>query len=266
MLKLYHGTTSVCAAKVRLVMYEKGMGFESEILDLQKGEQHSPAYLKLNPKAVVPTLVDGGRAIIESSVIMFYLEEIRPSPALLPDDPYLRAQTRLWMKRVDDVLHPGCTTLTFATANRRHFLETMTPEQRAERYARNPDPERREIQRDCIEQGLDAARVVAAVRQYDAAFADMERQLGETRWLAGNEFGFADICLIPYVNRLSLICMDSMWTRNRPRVRRWFEKVQARPSFQLAIVRWMTDDDHDRFAVSRVEIEEKLSETLALRS
>lgn len=264
MFKLYHGTTSVCAAKVRLVLYEKGIGFESELLNLQKGEQHDPAYLKLNPKAVVPTLVDGEHVITESSVIMFYLEETHPEPALLPADPWARAQTRLWMKRVDDFLHPGCTTVTFATANRKHFLETMTPEQREERYARNPNLERREIQRECIEQGLGAPRVGPVVKQYDDAFADMERQLGKTRWLAGDDFGFADICMVPYVNRLSLICMDGLWTRNRPRVTEWFADVQARPSFEDAIVRWMTDEDHDRFVVPRDEVESTLWEVLAV--
>ena len=46
----------------------------------------------------------------------------------------------------------------------------------------------------------------------------MERQLDDTKWLSGRNFGFADICMIPYVNRLSLIAMDSLWTRNRPNV------------------------------------------------
>lgn len=264
MLKLYHGTTSVCAAKVRLVLYEKGLSFESELLNLQAGDQHDPAYLKLNPKAVVPTLIDGDRIITKSSVIMFYLEETEPAPALMPDDPWMRAQTRLWMKRVDEFLHPGCTTVTFATANRKHFLATMTPEEREARYARNPNPERREIQRDCIEMGLDAPRVGAAVRQYDAAFDDMERQLSEKPWLGGRDFGFADICMIPYVNRLSLICMDSLWTRNRPNVSDWFDRVQARPSYEDAIVKWTTEDDHDRFVVPRGEVEGKLWEVLAV--
>lgn len=262
MLKLYHGTTSVCAAKVRLVLYEKGMSFESELLNLQKGDQHKPDYLKLNPKAVVPTLVDGDRVITESSVIMFYLDELQPEPPLLPADPWLRAQTRLWMKRVDEFLHPGCTTVTFATANRKHFLETMTPEQREERYARNPNPERRAIQRDCIEHGLDAPRVGAVVKQYNEAFADMERQLDGMKWLSGRDFGLADICMVPYVNRLSLICMDSLWTRERPNVTDWFERVKARPSYQEAIVDWMTEDDHDRFVVPRDDVEGKLWEAL----
>jgi glutathione S-transferase len=182
----------------------------------------------------------------------------------MPGEPWRRAQTRLWMKRVDEFLHPGCTTVTFATANRKHFLETMTPEQREERYARNPNAERRAIQRDCIEHGLDAPRVGTVVKQYDEAFADMERQLDDMKWLSGRDFGLADICMIPYVNRLSLIAMDSLWTRNRPNVTDWFERVMARPSFQEAVTRWMTDDDHDRFIVPRDEVEGKLWEVLAV--
>ena len=135
----------------------------------------------------MPNLLDGDRAITESSVIMFYLEETEPSPSLMPDDPWMRAQTRLWMKRVDEFLHPGCTTVTFAIANRKHFMDTITPEEREARYARNPNPERREIQRDYVEMGLEAPRVGAAVKQYDAAFDDMERQLSETTWLGGHE-------------------------------------------------------------------------------
>ena len=264
MLKLYDGTTSVCAIKARLVLFEKSIPFESETLDLRAGDQFDPAYIKLNPKAVVPTLVDGDRVITESSVIMFYLDELQPAPPLLSADPWLRAQTRLWMKRVDEFLHPGCMTVTFATANRKHFLETMTPAQREERYTRNPNPERRAIQRDCIEQGLDAPRVGTVVRQYNEAFADMERQLAETKWLSGRDFGLADICMIPYVNRLSLICMDSLWTRDRPKVTDWFERVKARPSYHEAVVQWMTDDDHERFIVPRDDVEGKLWEVLAV--
>jgi hypothetical protein len=140
MLKLYHGTTSVCAAKVRLVLYEKGMSFESELLNLQQGDQHKPDYLKLNPKAVVPTLVDGERVITESSVIMFYLGKIQPEPPLMPGEPWRRALARLWMKRVDEFLHPGCTTVTFATTNRKYFLATMTAEEREARYPATPIP------------------------------------------------------------------------------------------------------------------------------
>ena len=84
MLILYDGTTSVCAVKVRLILAEKNVEFESRNIDLRNGEQFSLDYLKLNPNAVVPTLVDGENVIIESSVIMQYLEDLVPEKTLLP--------------------------------------------------------------------------------------------------------------------------------------------------------------------------------------
>ena len=69
MLTLYDGTTSVCAIKVRLALLEKGIAFDSHNIDLRAGEQFDPGYLKLNPKAVVPTIVHDGNVVIESTVI-----------------------------------------------------------------------------------------------------------------------------------------------------------------------------------------------------
>ena len=59
-MKLYHNIVSTCSQKVRLVLAEKNLVYESEFLDLQRGDQFAPDYLKLNPNAVVPTLEDDG--------------------------------------------------------------------------------------------------------------------------------------------------------------------------------------------------------------
>src|SRR5512132_1741931 len=65
MLELYHNDTSACAQKVRVTLAEKGLEWKSIHLDLRKGDQQQPEYLKLNPRGVVPTLVDNGRAVRE---------------------------------------------------------------------------------------------------------------------------------------------------------------------------------------------------------
>ena len=64
MLTLYHGRTSVCSIKARLALAEKGVAFESRLMTL-RGDQFDPGYMKLNPNAVVPTLVHDGRVVIE---------------------------------------------------------------------------------------------------------------------------------------------------------------------------------------------------------
>ena len=68
MLALYHGRTSVCSLKVRPTLAEKALSFDSRLLTL-RGDQFEPQYLKLNPKAVVPTLIHDDSIIVELTVI-----------------------------------------------------------------------------------------------------------------------------------------------------------------------------------------------------
>ncbi len=114
MITLYHHGSSVCAAKVRLVLAEKALPWDGVYIDILRGDQFDPAYVALNPKAVVPTLVHDGKVILELTVINEYLDETFPDPPLEPADPVHRAAMRLWTKAVDEQLHPACAELTFA--------------------------------------------------------------------------------------------------------------------------------------------------------
>ena len=111
MITLYHHGSSVCAGKVRLVLAEKSVPWDGVYIDILRGDQFDPAYVKLNPKAVVPTLVDDGKVIVELSVICEYLDEVFPDPPLKPAEPADRAAMRLWTKAVDEFLHPACAEL-----------------------------------------------------------------------------------------------------------------------------------------------------------
>ena len=117
MLELYHHGSSVCAAKVRFALAEKGLEWQSQYIDILKGDQFDPAYVRLNAKAVVPTLIHDGHPIVESTVICEYIDEVFPSPPLKPTDPLQRAEMRLWTKAVDELLHPMCGEITFACSH-----------------------------------------------------------------------------------------------------------------------------------------------------
>ena len=81
-LTLYHSVESTCAQKVRLVLANKRLAWKEIRLNLRKGEQFEPTYLRLNPKAVVPTLTDDTIIVRESTVINEYLDDAYPEPAL----------------------------------------------------------------------------------------------------------------------------------------------------------------------------------------
>ena len=122
-LALYHNDMSSCAQKVRLMLAEKGLEWESRHLDLRAGEHQKDWYIKLNPRAVVPTLIDGDIVVPESNVINEYLDERFPDPPLKPADPFGRARMRLWTKQLDEGVHDaGIAVLSFALAFRHQYL------------------------------------------------------------------------------------------------------------------------------------------------
>jgi glutathione S-transferase len=102
MLALYHNALSTCSQKVRLVLAEKGLDYESREVDLIGGAQHDPEYVKLNPKHVVPTLVHDDRVLLESSLIIQYLDDAFPATPMRPADAYGRYLVDAWIKRADE--------------------------------------------------------------------------------------------------------------------------------------------------------------------
>jgi len=98
MLELYNAPQSTCSQKVRLTLAEKSLDFVEYKLKLFQNDQLKPEYLKLNPNGVVPTLVDAGVPIIDSSVIMEYLDEEYPTTRLSPCDAKERARMRAWLR------------------------------------------------------------------------------------------------------------------------------------------------------------------------
>ena len=133
MITLYDFGNSVCCQKVRITLRAKGLDWQAIKVDLFKSEQYDPAYLKLNPKGVVPTLVHDGKPVIESTLICEYLDETFPDPPLIPADPWLRTRMRLWSKMVDEGLHDGVTEISFS-AMFRERMKAMSDEMRETRF------------------------------------------------------------------------------------------------------------------------------------
>src|SRR5688500_3928108 len=142
MITLYHHNLSVCSQKVRLLLEEKKLQWEGRFVDLVKGEHLRPEFLKLNPRALVPTIVHDGAVVIESTVIPEYLEDAFPAASFPPSEPALRAQTRVWSKLPDEGLHTACATISFASAFAKQLAEGLGEEELQRRLASMPDQDR----------------------------------------------------------------------------------------------------------------------------
>jgi glutathione S-transferase len=251
MLTLYHHGSSVCAAKVRFALGEKKLDWEGRYLDILKGDQFDADYMRLNPKAVVPTLVHDGNIIVESTVICEYLDEAFPDPPLKPREPLARAAMRLWTKAVDEEVHPACAELTF-TCTHRHTLARLPADALAHFLASTPPqsvtPNWHERKKEIVMRGFDSPGIDRPFKLYDRYLQKMEEALKDRPWLAGDSFSLADIAMTPYVNRLDMLSMAEMWTLRRPRVTDWFERIKARPTFKPALLDWFPPQLADDFS------------------
>ena len=240
MLEHYHNINSVCAQKVRIALIEKGLAAEEHLLTL-RGDQFDPAYLKLNPNGVVPTLVHDGRAIIESSLILYYLDDAFPDRPLMPKEPQLRHRVRLYNKLIDEYLHNSCMILTFATAFRPNFLKLSRETWLAE-VNKSPLKRRAEYKRSVIEHGLDSEFVSDAIAQHKKLLSWMDQSLQSGPYLAGDAFSNADCAVIPYIVRLDLLKLSGMWDRC-PAIDDWWSRMRQRPSVKAAIFDRMSETD-----------------------
>lgn len=239
MIELHHFGFSTCSQKVRLVLAEKGLEFESHEVNLMAGGQHDPAYVKLNPKHVVPTLVHDGHVLVESSLIIAYLDDAFPEPALRPASALGRYAVARWIKRVDDELHPAAPVVTFALGPRNAILQ-QPKEMREANIAAIPDSVARATRRSVIEHGVAAPEFAGALGVFLHTLDEMEAGLDRQRWLSGDRFGLADATLLPYVLRLEHLAMDPLIERDvRPRVAEWLARVKALPSYATAVEAWV---------------------------
>ena len=259
-LELYHNNMSSCAQKARVALAEKNLEWKSHHLDLRAGDQQQPDYLKLNPKGVVPTLIDGDLVIRESNVILEYLEDAYPDPPMRPADAYGRSQVRLWNQRLAEGHHDIATaTLSMGIAFRHQYLAKGEPEC-GELIENVPDPVKRERRRDVIYNGTEAGEFRLAVTMWISLLNDMEAALCQHEWLVGDYYTIADAAYTPYLTRLDHLHVLG-FIDDKPRLTDWYARIKARPSYQLGITEWL---DHGYLALMNEKGDEAWPEIEAM--
>jgi len=233
-LVLYHAWRSSASRRVRLCLEEKGLRYETREVDMANLEHHSPAYLKINPNGVVPTLVlEDGRALHESGTICEYLDEVHPEPPLRPSDPYERAEMRNWIRHIDERIG---NLIVFNWAH--HLQKTAQQWSDAEldeKLKRIPGKERQEAWRRVARRPYTEDERSTARTNLTRLLDRMESALLARTWLASEQFTIADIAAVPFVKRIEEeIAPDEVTAAKHPKVLAWWSRIQARPAFARA--------------------------------
>ena len=227
---LYNAPQSTCSQRVRFVLNTKGLPFEEHKLDLFAGDQLKPEYLVINPNGVVPALLHNGRPVIDSAVIIEYLDEAFPNVARLrPHDLIDIAHMRTIMRFIDEIPAPAIRVPSYNLAFLPHF-QGMSAEQFV--ALANSKPLRKEFLLAMGRTGFPQKEMDQAIDRLTRSVARMDTWIGESGgpWLMGETMTLADVAVMPVIVRMDDINLDHLWS-NKPTVARWLDAIKAHPAF-----------------------------------
>jgi glutathione S-transferase len=228
---VYNAPQSTCSQRVRFVLNAKGLPFEEVKLDLLAGDQLKPEYLALNPNGVVPTLNHDGAIIIDSSVIIEYLDEIAPEPeSFTPESPLERAKMRALMRFIDEMPAAAVRVPTYNLAFLPRFAAMSEEEFLA--FAESK-PLRKEFMLAMGRKGFSEKEMQTALNRLARTYERMDGAIAESGgpWLQGKRPTLADVAVMPAIVRMADLGLDTMW-HDKPRIGRWFDVIRAHPAFK----------------------------------
>jgi glutathione S-transferase/RNA polymerase-associated protein len=196
---VYEHPLSPYAQKVKIALDEKGVAYETKMPAAIGSGQPDQEFLKANPRGEVPALIDGGTRIFDSTIILEYIEDKWPAPALLPKSPAERATART----IEEVMDTHFEPINWGMGEIRWFKRA---------------------------QGERARTIEAkAAMQARGIYQWLARHLGDRAWFNGDSFGWADLSVVPYLNG----ALGSGFAPDRDSaLSRWLERANARPSVQ----------------------------------
>lgn len=200
MNRLYHFPLSPFSRKVRLSLAEKRI--EVELVEERYWEQ-DPDFLRRNPAGKVPVLKMGQRTMSDSTAICEYLEELHPTPALLPTTAEERYETRRLVAWFDDKFYSDVTSKLLGERVFRKVMGTGYP---------------------------DSTNVKSGARAIKFHLDYMTQLLDQRRWLAGNQMTLADFAAAAQLSCLDYIS-DVDWNRSEV-LKDWYAKIKSRPAFR----------------------------------
>jgi len=235
----YYFPTSHWSRIVSVVLAEKNLEPTRHLVDITKNATFDPEYLRMNPRGVVPTLVDGDEAIWNGPTIAKYLDSKGPGE-IFPDDP----QVQDWAKRLEDFPVMLFSYSVWILGNKGENSATILDDkvERARAYAEK-FPEfaaqyrrKQEFFEGFRTQVYDDDFVASQEVEYRNLLDDLGQRLSHQEWICGN-YSFADAILTSILYRLVDLHRLDHWHQDAGHgLEGYFQRIKARPSFRKVYV------------------------------
>ncbi len=232
-LVYYYFPTSYWSRIVSLALAAKGLDAQRQVVDIRHAENFEPAYMQLNPRGVVPTLVDGGQPIWDGPTIVRHLEA-RGGPALLGDpDPLLSTLEQLPLMLMSYSVWVG------GSRGERSADILADKVQRAGQYAaRHPElaehyRRKQQFFAGFRERVYDPDHVAQQTVHVEQVLQRVALRLADRPWLGPGRFGYADFIVVSALYRLADLRRADGWADDLGHpLRQLFERAREQPEYQ----------------------------------
>lgn len=238
-LHLLHWHTSSCSQKLRIVLALKGANWTGHLVNLPKAENTTPWFMGVNPRGLVPVLIQDGAVHVESNDLLYWLEERYPAPPLIPAGREAEVKAAL---AAEDALHLNLRTLSFRFVFGRTGL-TKSPEQMqnyrtlgAATVGGAPDaskPKELAYYDRMAAEGITDDACRAAYTSFRAEYDRLDALFARQPYILGDDLSLLDIAWYVYTYRLTL--GGYPFASLHPNVAAWFAKLDARPEFRREV-------------------------------
>ncbi|HTT01769.1 MAG TPA: glutathione S-transferase family protein [Steroidobacteraceae bacterium] len=220
------GTNS---GRVFLTLLEKGVAFVERELIGPEFEHLQPAYLAVNPRGQVPSLVHDGQVYTEGRAICEYIDEAFSGPPLRPRAPLERWSMRRWCRLIETDLGRSLMMIHW---NRivPTFVGGRSPEEVEKILESVPDPDRRRAWRSAYLQQTPAHDLAESQRRLRSGAQSIETALRAAPWMAGSSFSLADIDLLNFFAFVAQWSPDIVNEVATPCTVAWIQRMEERPA------------------------------------
>ena len=236
-LNLIHFSGSSCSQKTRIFLNLKGIDWVSHHVVLSSGENHSDWFLGINPRGLVPILVDDGEVHIESNDIIQYLEEKFPEPKLIPEG--YKTLTSELLKEEDD-LHLDIRNVSFRFLFGKLARKRPSSIKKFEDYegtieGKGDSHKVKEVNfyNDFLKQGIPVDALKQSVTKFIKVYERFEQDLANQDFLLGEEVSVLDIAWFIYTHRLDLAGYD--FKKRHRAVYNWYLNLLGKEAFKKEI-------------------------------
>ncbi|KAL2894004.1 Glutathione S-transferase TCHQD [Bienertia sinuspersici] len=238
-MQLYHHPFSLDSQKVRLALEENGIDYTSYHINPITAKHMDASFFQMNPSGKLPVFQNGSHILYNTIEIIQYIERIAAVSSIGDDMKLSSREVLEWIHKIQE-WNPKYFTLSHVPEKHRLYVSKFLRQVIIARMAEYPDLAsayhlRLRDAYDTEEKLTDPEVIRSSEEHLVRLLDEVETQLNQTSYLAGEEFTMADVMLIPILARLMLLNLENEYLINRPNIADYWRMVQQRPSYKKVV-------------------------------